>query len=181
MPSDDDGVCFPASATVERADGTVVAMDQLRTGDRVRVSASEFSEVFLWTHHNARHHSDRYIRLRPEGGRPLTATIVHLVPVCKGAQRECVREIVQIEEIGVGDGVWVVDGGEERIAKIVSRDRIEGQGLYNPQTMHGDVVVDGVVSTSKYIPAQIAHSLLMPVRAFYDMVSALAGKKIEFY
>lgn len=183
MPSDDNGACFPSHATVECADGSVVAMHELRTGDRVRVSASEFSEVFLWTHHDASYRSNRYVRLVSDGGRALTATFGHMVPVCKGARQGCVREIEQVEDINVGDGVWVVDGEAERVAKVVSRERIEAQGLYNPQTMHGDIVVDGVLSTcyTKYIPVKVAHSLLMPVRAFYEAVSVFVGKKIDFY
>ena len=39
-------------------------------------------------------------------------------------------------------------------------------GLYSPHTMTGDIVVDGVL-TSTYMP-KLAHALLWPVRMLYN-------------
>lgn len=179
----DNGVCFPASASVERADGAIVSMRQLRTGDHIRVSGTEFSEVFLWTHRDAGYHGDSFVRLTLAEGSVLTATIGHVVPVCRKAQKDCGRENVQIEEIEIGDGMWVVQDGREMVAEVVKSELTEDDGLFNPQTMHGDIVVDGVVATcyTRTIPIRVAHSALTPVRALYEVLHRAFGSTVELY
>ena len=53
-----------------------------------------------------------------------------------------------------------------------------GDGLYNPHTMDGDIVVNGI-KTSTYTAAiepSLAHSLLWPVRMLYRLgVNLLDG------
>lgn len=181
--SSESSSCFPASATVELVDGEIVTMRELRTGDRVRVSGTEFSAVIMWTHRDASFRGGSYVRLSLKDGRGLTATLGHLVPVCRQSETGCVREVVQIEEIGVGDGVWVVQDRREVAMEVVKSDIIDGIGLFNPQTMHGDVIVDGVLATcyTKTVPVQIAHSALAPVRAVFEVLHAAVGSRVWFF
>lgn len=79
----------------------------------------------------------------------------------------------------VGQGDYVVLGnGTRSIVSEVSRKR--GRGLFNPQTIHGDVVVDGVVcSTYTYsVAPTCAHALLAPLRGAFlafkvDFISSM--------
>ncbi len=66
----------------------------------------------------------------------------------------------------VGDVVTVNDAP----AAVVSVKSVAGTGLYNPQTVHGDIVVDGVLA-STYTTAVhpgLGHALLSPLRAVYE-------------
>lgn len=72
----------------------------------------------------------------------------------------------------------VQGGGDTAKERVVAEvRRVAGRGLYNPQTLHGDIVVDGMlVSTyTKTVPPQGAHALLTPLRAVYKAVSIWLG------
>ena len=52
---------------------------------------------------------------------------------------------------------------------VVAVDRIKAVGLYNPHTLQGDLLVNGIVASSytDAIPPYLAHSLLAPLRIMY--------------
>ncbi len=56
-------------------------------------------------------------------------------------------------------------------AKVQSIELVLEEGLYNPQTIDGDIVVDGfIVSTyTRAVPVSAAASMLAPVRAAYSL------------
>lgn len=162
--------CFPADATVRLEDGSLKTMEELDTGDRVRVSQSGFSEVFMWTHRDTKLQGKSYVELVSREGHRLVAAVGHLLYMCRGAVEGCVRETVQVEKVRAGDGVVVVANGSERVVQVRETKRIVSRGLYNPQTLHGDIVVDGVLSTcyTKFVPIRAAHGLLA-LRGFYSL------------
>ena len=65
----------------------------------------------------------------------------------------------------------------DRTGKVVAAESgVKGKGLFNPHTLHGDLVVDGV-HTSTYTTAMsptLAHALLWPFRAAYSSVGVSA-------
>lgn len=138
-----------------------VRIDEVRVGEFVLVGGQGkglFSEVFAFTH------SDgwavrRFVRVgfgRNESLGPLVGTGGHLV-YANG-------EVIRMDEVRVGDVMDVVEGGRRRVERV---EWVWGKGLYNLQTFHGDVVVQGVVVTtysSIVGSAWIAHALLAPVR-----------------
>lgn len=151
-------VCFPASATVELADGSVKRMDAVRLGDRVRVGANTFSDVFMFTHKMAEvEHA--FVTLTASTGAKLSLTEGHFMYVNGGlAPAHTVRK---------GDAVELADGSCATVSKV---ETTLGQGLYNPQTEHGDIVVDGF-RASTYTTAVnpgAAHALLAPFRSVYE-------------
>lgn len=56
------------------------------------------------------------------------------------------------------------------IEKAVSVRKVEKEGLYNPQTVHGDIVVDGIVASvyTEAVQPRVAHAMLAPMRAVRD-------------
>ena len=65
-----------------------------------------------------------------------------------------------------GDNVTLADGKPALVTAIAA---VRKEGLHNPHTLQGDIVVDGVL-TSTYTAAfspTLAHIVLAPLRAMY--------------
>lgn len=154
-------VCFPANATVTLPGGIRKRMDQVQTGDRVLVADGTYSDVFGWTHRTSAKSANKYVQIITESGHEFVATRGHYLYADGKA--------MPAGKIRVGMKVRAVGAGEVSVVKV---DLVKRQGLYNPQTMHGDIVVDGLVSTTytKTIEPAIAHSLLAPLRAAWHVV-----------
>lgn len=163
---DDGPVCFPSHATVRRDDGNLIPMTHLQTGDRVAVGDGRFSPVFTWTHRDPTAAANLYISIDAGLARPLTLTPSHFVHIS--------GRIVPASAVRKGDLMTSENG-----TAVVVRDvrRVRSQGLFNPQTMHGDIVVDGLV-VSTYTTAVehvAAHALLAPVRAAFRCAGDAVG------
>lgn len=154
--------CFPDFATVRLQSGDVKRMGDLEIGDWVQVSTNEFSPVFMFTHRMSSLGigPQTYSRLVTASGHALTLTPSHYLYV-NGA----------LKPAGVvvpGDVLVLADG---RVSEVRAVGNIlASAGLYNPQTLHGDIVVDGIVA-STYTTAvrpNLAHAALSPLRAVYS-------------
>lgn len=63
----------------------------------------------------------------------------------------------------------IVELGNGRHATVDSVSSLTKAGLYNPQTVHGDIVVNGIRASTYTTTVEplTAHSLLTPLRALY--------------
>lgn len=169
---DDDSVCFPSSATVTLSSGSVIPMSDLRIGDQVIVSFSSSSSkttpttstVFAFSHRDPHAVAADFVTLHTRSGHKLTLSNTHYVYVSGG------ERMVRGDKVMVGQTVSSKSGLNDTVVRI---DRnVNVVGLYNPQTAHGDIVVDGVLAStftaSVYPPA--ATALLVPVRAMFMMM-----------
>lgn len=163
MSREGESACFPAHAKAQLEDGQVVEMSQLRIGDRVLVSIDgTFSEIYMFSHQDpdALH---EFVRIETEGGGSLSLTRGHFLYLNgRAASAGTAR---------VGDVVSTAD--ETGRKRIVGVTLVKGKGLYNPHTMHGDIVVDGVVSTtwtSRVLPSA-ASLLLLPFRILHQWLT----------
>lgn len=148
--------CFPATAQVELKNGQFKYMDQLVVGDEVRVSPSEFSEVFMFST-QLTETTSKFVKLSTDD-KELSLTPGHFLYVN--------GELTQAGDVKVGDVVVLGNGTKASVTAVGSS---WAAGLYNPHTLHGDIVVDGV-RTSTYTNAvhpKLAHALLSPIRAMY--------------
>lgn len=160
---EEDAVCFPAHATVTLEGGRVIEMQRLQIGDRVQVAQGVFSEVFMFTHKIAdTEHEFVIIRIgnKNEVRAALTLTKGHLMYVNGRLERA--------GDVNVGDEVELVNGEKSLVAAV---ECAWFKGLYNPQTQHGDIIVDGVRVTTytTTVKAESAHSLLAPLRIIYKL------------
>mmetsp|Transcript_9320 Transcript_9320/g.24649 ORF Transcript_9320/g.24649 Transcript_9320/m.24649 type:complete len:293 (+) Transcript_9320:429-1307(+) len=165
-----DGDCFPADAMVEFRDGALKRMDEVEIGDEVRVSREEFSEVFFWGHKDVDTATGNYVQIALESGRRITLSGNHLVYV-NGKLRPALQ-------VAVGDVLVDADVGASTVTQV---DAVVKKGLYNPHTLHGDIVVDGVVA-STHTAAQlsaISHMLLAVERCAYRLGFSLFGAMLE--
>jgi Hint module len=155
--------CFPASATVEHESGRFVRMDALEVGDRVRVgpgsSRDSFSDVFMFTH-RAPDSMHSFVRISTASGDVLTVSDGHYIYIDGALVLAGSATPGNIVELNSGDATI-----------IVAAARVSDRGLYNPQTAHGDIVVNNVRAstyTSAVAPS-IAHICLAPLRALYSL------------
>jgi Hint module len=150
--------CFPADATVVTFAGAVKRMDELLAGDRVHVGRGQFSEVFMFTHKSADVAADFIVIDAALSGARLRVTPGHYLYVNEG--------LAAASTVVVGDAIELADGSVDTVAAVSSAVL---QGLYNPQTLQGDIVVDGVrASTYTTAVAPVfAHAVLTPLRAAY--------------
>lgn len=151
--------CFPTTATIELEGGKRITMSQLRIGDRVRTGPDSFSDVFLFTHRDAEVRA-QFVRLVTAAGSKITLTRSHYLYV-NGA-------LVSAGSVRNGDVLQLADGSASPISAI---EDVSGDGLYNPQTVDGKIVVDGVVSSAytTSVHPHVAHgALLAPLRLVYE-------------
>jgi hypothetical protein len=153
-----DSNCFPAGATVATAAGAVKRMDELVAGDRVHVGRGQFSEIFMFTHKTAGAVAEFVVVDAAASAARLRFTPGHYIYV-NGA-------LAAASSVAVGDVIELGDGSLDTVTSVTSAVL---KGLYNPQTLHGDIVVDNVRAstyTTAVEPA-FAHAILTPMRAAY--------------
>ena len=158
--------CFPGSALVQLEDGSVKTMDELELGDRVQVSKNQYSEVFLFTHKISETLSE-FMTIHTKSGCRLSLTAGHYIYVD--------GELKAAKDTKLGDYVTCM----KRRDPIISISKGMKQGLYNPQTFDGNIVVDGFLTTT-YINAveySAAHAILAPLRIGF----ALLGINLQLF
>ena len=86
----------------------------------------------------------------------LHVTNGHYLPLATG-------ELIAASEISVGDSLILGNG---TIARVVYVSSTLGKGLYNPQTLHGNIVVNGIVASTytQAVQPRVASMLLAPLR-----------------
>jgi hedgehog protein len=146
--------CFPAAATVTTRAGPR-RMDELRVGDAVLAARAdgslEFQEVYFFGHRDAAADA-AFVRLELEGGASLTLTPDHFVPVLPaGAGAGAGKErMTYARDVRPGDVLMVASGAGValRPARVAAAAAVAGKGLFNPYTLGGTVVVDGVLASA---------------------------------
>lgn len=153
--------CIHGSASVTIVDDqcrrTQRLIRHLRIGDSVLTSHSSTSSVFMFTHRDAFKLST-FLQFSVSSNASLAVTEGHFLHTSNG--------LVVARNVRVGQRLAMEDG---KFLPVVAIHRFVDAGLYNPQTLHGDIVVNGfLVSTyTQTICHPTAHSLLAPLRAFY--------------
>jgi hypothetical protein len=151
--------CFPKDARVLLASGIVKRMDELDVGDQVHVGHGRFSTVFMFTH-RVSHSSQQFVSIESSSGTRLRATAGHFLYINGG--------IRPAGSVSVGDEIELGDGNKDVVSRV---SIVSGSGLYNPQTVDGDIVVDGI-RASTYTTAVdpiLAHAILAPMRVIYRL------------
>jgi Hint module len=142
-------------------------MDALAIGDRILVAPGVYSPVYLFTHKLSGGAPHAFLRLRTAAGPAVSVTPGHYLPVSG-------RGLVAAWSVRVGDELTLASG---EVSPVVAVEAAKRQGLYNPQTVQGDIVVDGVVSstyTTAVEPAT-AHAALYALRVVYNVFQLAVG------
>lgn len=153
-------LCFPGDASVLKDDGSVVPMSKLNTRERIAVGNGLHSDVFLFTH-RIDDQSAEYVALtHAASSRPTRLSPDHYI-YCNG-------KLQTAGSVRVGDRLRGADGEDNVLVTDVRREA--GRGVYAPTTLHGDLIVDGVVASSytSAVHPKVAHKLLAPLRFLYQ-------------
>lgn len=78
-------------------------------------------------------------------------------------------KVVKANDVKVGDSLQTIHG-IQTVHQVKKNVVMKDDGLYNPQTLHGDIVVNGVLATTytEAVKVNAAHALLMPARVAYN-------------
>lgn len=157
-PSPEEPICFPGSATVELVDGSVKRMEDIQIGERVMVGTGKYSDVFMFTH-KLSDVSHAFITLRTASGHALTLT--------NGHQIYANDVLVAAGRVQIGDTLQLADGSKSVVESVQCSTE---KGLFNPQTLHGDIVVNGILASTytSAVTPKYAHALLTPFRFVYE-------------
>lgn len=163
-----EDVCFPGVATVELDDGRSKKMADLQVGDVVRVSHDSYSPVFMFTHRLTSIMYRHFVQLRTASGHDITLTPSHYLYVMSSKNDD--KQLVTAGSVNVGD-LLILNNDQTSNVVEVNRD-VSLQGLYNPQTVHGDIVVDDIIASTytKSVQVNTAHALLSPLRMLYERI-----------
>ena len=178
--------CFPASATVRTESGLLKAMSEVRIGDRLLMARADgslgYEDVYLNTHRDAVV-ATSYIVLTLASGRSLSLSPLHFIPIATTADQPWgARVTVGADEVREGDQVRSQGAGGQPVRDSVVAVAAEvAVGAYNPLTMNGTIVVDGVVASahsdwfldgivSADAEAKVYQAILAPVRLAYRVL-----------
>lgn len=152
----DSNACFPAEAVVRLSNGIIKRMDELKLMDEVQTGVDKYSPILTFSHREA-NELHKFIVLQTRKGRELTLTPSHIIYLGDG-------RLIATRRARVGDSVIGEDGNVDNIVEL---RQVVKKGLFNPQTVDGDIVVNGL-KTSTYTEAlrpSTAHGVLLPLRA----------------
>lgn len=155
-----DNVCFPGHVTVQMQDGSVKQMNEVQLGDRVLVEGGKYSEVFMFTHKMADVRY-RFVHLTTDIGAKLALTSGHYIYVN--------GHLAAAATVKQGDSLMLADS---TLTKVTAVDSVMSTGLFNPQTVHGDIIVNGLRASTytTTVRPNTAHALLAPLRAVYERI-----------
>lgn len=145
--------CFPSNATVRLSDGTQLRMADLKEGHYVEVASGVTSKVFMFTHRQ-RKVTALFVRIYTRSGHRLTLTPGHYL-YSNG-------RLTAASAVKIGDSL----DSEKGVTVVQKIEMVSSEGIYAPQTIHGDIIVDGIrVSCySTAVHPMFAHALLAPIR-----------------
>ena len=140
--------CFPSTATVTNADdGTTITIDTLKEGDEIVAATADGSlttdtvSIFSLADNKA---EATFIKLNTDGGRTLTLTPTHHLPV--GAS--CCSNLKMAKEVAIGETLWVHESGAIVSQTVASKGLAIERGLHNPLLTNGNFpIVDGVATS----------------------------------
>jgi hypothetical protein len=157
--SPSSSTCFPASALVTMEDGSSKKISALEVDNVVLAAKNEHSAVHMFSHYYPEA-INPFVHLTTAQGHELRLTASHYLYV-NGS-------LVTAGNVRVGDALEDANGAG---AMVVKKSVVRDTGLYNPHTLHGDIVINGI-RTSTYtdsIHPTMAHALLAPIRALYTL------------
>lgn len=161
--SDLDDLCFPGEATVTLRDRGPVSISSVKIGDYVHTGSGVFSPVYMFSHRIEEGSFD-FVRIGFHGEQGLALSPGHLLYAND-------QRVTRAVDINVGDLITLGNG---TMAKVDRVTYLKSTGLYNPHTLNGDIVVDGVKTTvfTSAVEPSAANGLLAPMRAFYSLFNA---------
>lgn len=155
--------CFPRSARVSAPlrsprnapiSRQLVPIGSLKVGDLVHIGGDKISRIIAWTHKDV-YRVAPFVRITTANGLRLKVSHGHYVYAN--------HQLLPARKIKPG---MIMRLAYEPDSPVVSAETVWQVGLFNPHTIHGDIVVDGFICSTytEAVPPLIAHALLAPIR-----------------
>jgi Hint module len=139
-----------------------VRMQDLKIGDVVRTGTGNLgSPIFIFSHADPTIQSE-FVQMTTSFGQRLTLTPTHIL-YCNG------RNLTAARDVRLGDMLEAATSFGSNATMVTHIEYVQSKGLYNPHTLHGDIVVDGIVTTTftTAVEPRLAQTLLAPFRLLY--------------
>jgi hypothetical protein len=185
--------CFPGSAMVRTASGAMTRMRDLAIGDRVEVVREDgtigFDEIYLFTHKQIEVEAS-FVELWLASGQRVSATARHFIPVGAPHTSWSNHELLAAEDVQPGHRMWIRNAaGMLESTEVIAVNRCRDDGLFNPLTISGTIVVDGVVASahsdwfldgfvSAHVQGKVYQTMFAPVRGLYRVLGPTLAAKI---
>ena len=159
--------CFPADAIVHSHDKGPMQMKDVRIGDLLLTynDAGEpmYDPVYMMGHKDGESFA-MFLSITASNNQTIRLTPDHYIFVVRN---ETMLEIPS-QGVEIGDGLVV---GKASILPVVAISLVKSQGLYNPYTMTGRIVVDGVLASchSSAMLDGLFHKLGIPLSTGYQV------------
>ena len=113
----------------------------------------------------------QFIALKTSNGATLRLTSDHFVSVVRG-NVDGAEELISAADTQTGDLLRVVVADTTELSPIVSKSIVQGKGLWNPYTLEGKIVVDGVVASvhSSWVLDSIFSTIGVSIPTGYQLV-----------
>lgn len=141
-------------------------MESLVVGDKVLAAAGDsYSDVYMFSHRLAATQS-LFTRIATDGGHRILLTADHYLYV-NGT-------LAIAGSVRMGDTLSTRNGSSTRVVAV---DTVWERGLYNPHTMDGDIVVNGILTSTytRAVAPALAHAALWPVRMLHRLGHDIVG------
>lgn len=160
LGNDEAPACFPAYAEVRVSDlrGSI-PISQVKVGDELMVAPGVYSQVYTLSHSQPSITAP-FVQISFSGEvHPLTVSPGHYIYTAE-------KTMIAARAVRPGDIILHADFGTVHVTSV---RRVTSRGLFNPHTLQGDVVVEGVVAScyTTAVRPYIANLLLLPLRLAY--------------
>ncbi|KAJ1623776.1 hint module-domain-containing protein [Pavlovales sp. CCMP2436] len=155
--------CFPADATVRTLRGSK-RMDEVRVGDQVLVGGGVFSTVYMFVNRDPSKAISDFVRVDLANGGAVELTDSHLLRLGSGAYLAAGRVLP-----GMVVQVVTEESSSPELHTVTRTSIVRRAGLFAPMTLHGDIVVGGIVASSysqvaaSVLPAWVAAKVCLPI------------------
>ncbi|KAK9834538.1 hypothetical protein WJX74_003989 [Apatococcus lobatus] len=172
--------CFPGSAVVSTPMG-MQSISSLRIGDKVLTltpsGQAVYEQIFVFSH-RAQKEAAMFTSLTSKSGHKLAATPGHYIWAAKPGQK---ASIIRMGDVEVGDEILtsaLSEGDRELRSPVVHITTERQEGLYNPHTASGSIIVNGVAATAftDVLPPSTAvyKAVMLPFRAMSFLIPSKA-------
>jgi hypothetical protein len=144
--------CFPAGATATLRDGSARALSALAVGDQVQVVEDDgslsWSTVYLFPHFEATG-AHTFLRVSTAANASITLSADHYLYTAPAAGADFAeRTAVPAAEVRPGALLWRrTERGRLALELVTGVQPVSAEGLVNPFTLRGNIIVDGVAAS----------------------------------
>jgi len=164
------GACFPADAIVYTHDRGAMEIQHVRIGDRLlsySVHGEAFYDPVYMLGHKDPSTRATFISITARNNQTVRLTPDHYMVIVRHGKTFDIPS----QHVKVGDGMIV---GPGRVETVMTVSTVSSKGMYNPYTMSGRIVVDGVLASchSSSLFDRVFNLFGIPLSTGYQVVFA---------